>query len=90
MNEDVPSGRAGPDPLGESPGAAVGPGAGVPSPCTSVCRMSATTGWCEGCFRTIDEIIAWSKMADDGKRRVWQLLPARRQAAGPAQLKKGC
>jgi predicted Fe-S protein YdhL (DUF1289 family) len=49
--------------------------------------MSAATGWCEGCFRTIDEIIAWSKMADDDKRRVWHLLPARRQAV--AQAKKG-
>ena len=53
----------------------------VPSPCTSVCRMNARTGWCEGCFRNIDEIIAWSTMPDDGKRRVWQLLPARREKA---------
>ena len=61
--------------------------AGVGSPCTSVCRMSDRTGWCEGCYRTIDEIIAWSKMADDDKRRIWQLLPARQQAV--AQAKKG-
>ncbi len=47
--------------------------------------MNDRTGWCEGCYRTIDEIIAWSKMADDGKRQVWRLLPARRQA----QAKKG-
>ncbi|MFZ9812181.1 MAG: DUF1289 domain-containing protein, partial [Burkholderiaceae bacterium] len=25
----------------------------VPSPCTSVCTMSAQTGLCTGCFRTI-------------------------------------
>ena len=53
---------------------------GVASPCSSVCRMNDRTGWCEGCYRTIDEIIAWSQMSDDAKRRVWQLLPARRQA----------
>jgi hypothetical protein len=42
--------------------------------------MSEATGWCEGCLRTIDEIIAWSRASDDDKRRIWQLLPARRAA----------
>jgi predicted Fe-S protein YdhL (DUF1289 family) len=51
--------------------------------------MNDRSGLCEGCYRTIDEIIAWSKMADADKRRVWQLLPARRQAAAQAQGKKG-
>jgi uncharacterized protein len=49
--------------------------------------MNDRSGLCEGCFRTIDEIIAWSKMGDDDKRRVWQLLPARRQAVAKAQAK---
>jgi len=95
MNEEVPPGRAtgrslaGPDPLGGSTDVPVGRGADIPSPCTSVCKMSAATGWCEGCCRTIDEIIAWSKMADDDKRRVWQLLPARQRAVASAQAKKG-
>ena len=57
----------------------------VPSPCTSVCRISAATGWCEGCQRSLEEIAAWSTLDDEAKRRVWCLLPARRlQAAGPA------
>jgi predicted Fe-S protein YdhL (DUF1289 family) len=60
------------------------PGAGVPSPCTSVCRMDARTGLCEGCLRTIDEIIAWSTMVDDRKREVWDLLDERRLDALPA------
>lgn len=50
----------------------------VASPCTSVCRMDARTGWCEGCLRTIDEIAAWAQLDDAGKRAVWQLLDARR------------
>ena len=54
--------------------------AGVPSPCISVCRMDARSGWCEGCLRTIDEIAGWSVMDDEQKRRVWQLLPQRREA----------
>ena len=52
----------------------------IPSPCISVCRMDAGSGWCEGCLRTIDEIAGWSVMDDDEKRRVWKLLPQRREA----------
>jgi len=51
---------------------------GVPSPCINVCRMDDATGWCEGCLRTIDEIVAWGGMADDDKRAVWQLIGQRR------------
>lgn len=51
----------------------------VPSPCISVCRMEPRTGWCEGCLRTIDEIAGWSTMDDESKRRVWKLLPQRRE-----------
>ncbi|SUA90689.1 DUF1289 domain-containing protein [Pandoraea pulmonicola] len=52
----------------------------VPSPCTNVCRMNPGTGWCSGCWRTLAEIAAWSTMADDDKRRIWSLLPERREA----------
>jgi len=54
-------------------------GSEVPSPCVNVCRMHAPTGWCEGCARTIGEIAAWSKYDDASKRRVWALLPARKE-----------
>lgn len=50
----------------------------VPSPCNSVCRMDARTGWCEGCARTLDEIAGWSTMGDDEKIVVWDELAARR------------
>ena len=53
-------------------------GGGVPSPCINVCRMDAASGWCEGCLRTIDEIVAWGGMADDDKRAVWRQLEQRR------------
>lgn len=52
----------------------------VPSPCISVCRMDAKSGWCEGCLRTIDEIAAWSTLSDDAKRAVWDTLAQRRIA----------
>ncbi|MEO8806173.1 MAG: DUF1289 domain-containing protein [Burkholderiaceae bacterium] len=50
----------------------------VASPCTSVCRMDARTGWCEGCLRTLDEIAAWSGFDDADKRQVWLRLEERR------------
>jgi len=64
--------------------------AGVPSPCINVCRMDDGSGWCEGCLRTIDEIVAWGGMADDDKRAVWRLIEQRRSrwvaaAAGPSE-----
>jgi len=43
----------------------------VPSPCINVCRMVPATGLCEGCLRTIDEIVAWGRADDDTKRTVW-------------------
>ena len=53
----------------------------VPSPCVNICRMEAASGLCAGCWRTIDEIAAWSKMDDDGKRRVWQAIALRKADA---------
>jgi predicted Fe-S protein YdhL (DUF1289 family) len=55
--------------------------AAVPSPCVNVCRMDAASGLCVGCWRTIDEIAAWSKMDDDGKRQVWQAIALRKADA---------
>lgn len=49
----------------------------VPSPCISVCRMNADAEYCLGCWRTLDEIAAWSRMADDEKRTIWALLERR-------------
>lgn len=57
----------------------------VPSPCVNVCRMNAHTGWCEGCWRTIDEIAAWSTMSDEDKLTVWARLDERRECAVPPQ-----
>lgn len=53
----------------------------LPSPCTSICRIAPATGWCEGCFRTLDEIAAWGAMGEGARALVWQQLPLRRTAA---------
>ncbi|NYH18086.1 putative Fe-S protein YdhL (DUF1289 family) [Paraburkholderia bryophila] len=39
--------------------------------------MDESTGWCEGCLRTIDEIASWSLFDDDAKRAVWSAIEVR-------------
>jgi uncharacterized protein len=57
--------------------AALSPQEPVPSPCNSICRISESTGLCEGCLRTLDEVAAWGGLDEAGKRAVWQRLAAR-------------
>jgi predicted Fe-S protein YdhL (DUF1289 family) len=48
------------------------------SPCINVCEMDDRLGLCKGCFRTINEIAAWSNMSEAEKREVMAQLLARR------------
>lgn len=71
---------------GVAPEAGRGAGAGtvgVPSPCISVCRVDAATGWCAGCYRSIDEIAAWASLGDREKLAIWRELALRRDRARP-------
>jgi predicted Fe-S protein YdhL (DUF1289 family) len=52
----------------------------VPSPCIRICRFNAVTGWCEGCFRRLEEIGRWPGMSEEDKRLVWQRVLARRNS----------
>lgn len=54
-----------------------------PSPCIAVCRMSDDTGYCAGCWRTLDEIADWSRADAAAQRAVWQRIAARLRAAYP-------
>lgn len=58
--------------------------ADAPSPCISICRMSAGSGadagLCKGCFRTGDEIAAWSRASDADKRSLWKTIEQRMDA----------
>lgn len=49
----------------------------VESPCTKVCVIHPKTRLCTGCFRSIDEITAWSKMTPEVRREIMAELPAR-------------
>jgi len=50
---------------------------GVASPCNSVCRMDARTGWCEGCLRTLDEIADWPILSAAEKTALLERLAER-------------
>jgi prolyl-tRNA editing enzyme YbaK/EbsC (Cys-tRNA(Pro) deacylase)/predicted Fe-S protein YdhL (DUF1289 family) len=51
------------------------------SPCISVCRMTRLEGMasevCGGCFRTLDELLAWGSAGEDARRGVWQRIEQR-------------
>lgn len=55
------------------------PAAGAPvnSPCISVCKIDTTTGWCEGCLRSIEEIVAWGQWSAPQRLDVWRELESR-------------
>jgi uncharacterized protein len=52
----------------------------APSPCINVCIMDPTTGWCTGCFRTIDEIVGWGNAPNAAKWAVLHDVQAREAA----------
>jgi uncharacterized protein len=49
----------------------------VGSPCIDVCRLNPLTGYCEGCFRSRDEIKAWRSMTDVEKLQLLDRLAER-------------
>jgi uncharacterized protein len=51
----------------------------TPSPCIDVCQLNDATGLCEGCFRSIQEIMRWSGLDEPGRRAVVAAADARKQ-----------
>ena len=49
----------------------------LPSPCISICKLNKSTGYCDGCFRTEDEIALWSSMSDEDKLNMLNILRQR-------------
>ena len=47
------------------------------SPCISICQMNANTRFCEGCFRTGDEIAVWGDASNDTKEVIWGCIQQR-------------
>ncbi|CAG0973872.1 hypothetical protein MTYP_01381 [Methylophilaceae bacterium] len=47
------------------------------SPCIGVCAMNETTGLCEGCYRSMEEIRDWWEMAPEQRSAVMEKLEQR-------------
>jgi predicted Fe-S protein YdhL (DUF1289 family) len=58
----------------------------ITSPCTNICKMDSTSGLCQGCFRTLDEITAWSRLDDPARSEILSSIASRRLAL--ARLKR--
>lgn len=54
----------------------------TPSPCVNLCKLDAERRWCTGCWRSLDEIVTWSRLSEQDKQNVWQALPVRRATHG--------
>ncbi|KQP30533.1 Fe-S oxidoreductase [Methylobacterium sp. Leaf104] len=55
------------------------------SPCTKLCILDGSTGLCEGCGRTRDEIALWGSMSEPQRRAVMATLETRLRRAFPAR-----
>ncbi len=51
------------------------------SPCISHCIIDTDSGFCEGCWRTLEEVSAWRTMQDTTKVAVLKSLESRRLSA---------
>jgi predicted Fe-S protein YdhL (DUF1289 family) len=49
----------------------------VQSPCIGVCSMDDSTGFCLGCYRTLDEIQQWWDLGNVQKQTVLALAQER-------------
>jgi predicted Fe-S protein YdhL (DUF1289 family) len=53
----------------------------VPSPCISICAIDPGTGYCVGCFRTLDEIAGWIGLDAAARLSIWDEIDQRKKAA---------
>ena len=49
----------------------------IDSPCVKLCVVQPQSRLCVGCFRSIDEISAWSRMTPDTRKAIMGELQAR-------------
>lgn len=49
----------------------------IDSPCIGVCSIDEATGFCQGCYRTVEEIKAWWNMPVDEQKQLLAELEQR-------------
>ena len=52
----------------------------VESPCIAVCRLDLSKDYCDGCWRTLNEIARWRDMSDTERLEVLAAIEKRRDA----------
>lgn len=53
------------------------------SPCIKVCALDSGNKLCLGCFRTLDEIALWSRIANDERLNILAAARQRREQLKP-------
>jgi len=49
----------------------------IVSPCIGVCAINDSNGFCQGCYRTVEEIREWWNMTDQDREKVMGTLDQR-------------
>jgi uncharacterized protein len=49
----------------------------IVSPCIGVCAINDSNGFCQGCYRTVEEIREWWNMTDEEREKVIGALDQR-------------
>lgn len=49
----------------------------VESPCIGICHIGKEHQFCEGCFRSEEEISQWITFSDEQKKEILQLVTQR-------------
>ena len=49
----------------------------IVSPCIGVCAINDSNGFCQGCYRSVEEIREWWNMTDEERDKVMGALDQR-------------
>jgi predicted Fe-S protein YdhL (DUF1289 family) len=49
----------------------------IQSPCVGVCALNDATGFCQGCYRTVEEIREWWNMSHEERAKTASELDQR-------------
>lgn len=52
----------------------------IESPCVQICMIHPGADICVGCYRTADEIAAWSRLSSEERSRIMTELPTRAES----------
>lgn len=50
----------------------------IKSPCIKVCAINTSSGYCKGCYRTIDEISSWMFLNNKEKKIILTKIETRK------------